>query len=143
MQTARGHTNKRRHRAVDAVAKSEPLWIEIVQALPNESRVGWKHGGGLADHAVAFLKAAHAVARFRDDAGEFMSENDRKVYRPALRTRVLVEIAAANADGDRKSTRRNSSHPSISYAVFCLKKKKKKKKNLLHSKITLSQIVSL
>src|SRR6266480_5993462 len=33
---------------------------------------------------------------------------------------------------DRKSTRLNSSHMSISYAVFCLKKKKKKKndKNL-------------
>src|SRR5690348_18328278 len=30
--------------------------------------------------------------------------------------------------GDRKSTRLNSSHPSISYAVFCLKKKKKKNK---------------
>src|SRR5438128_3552993 len=28
--------------------------------------------------------------------------------------------------GDRKSTRLNSSHGSISYAVFCLKKKKKK-----------------
>src|SRR5690348_17774247 len=27
---------------------------------------------------------------------------------------------------DRKSTRLNSSHPSISYAVFCLKKKKQK-----------------
>src|SRR5205807_3074654 len=30
---------------------------------------------------------------------------------------------------DRKSTRLNSSHLVISYAVFCLKKKKKKKKN--------------
>src|SRR5207244_13147845 len=29
------------------------------------------------------------------------------------------------ADGDRKSTRLNSSHQIISYAVFCLKKKKK------------------
>ena len=29
---------------------------------------------------------------------------------------------------DRKSTRLNSSHQIISYAVFCLKKKKKKKK---------------
>src|SRR3712207_8593837 len=28
--------------------------------------------------------------------------------------------------GDRKSTRLNSSHANISYAVFCLKKKKKK-----------------
>src|SRR5436309_4926095 len=30
--------------------------------------------------------------------------------------------------GDRKSTRLNSSHVKISYAVFCLKKKKKKQK---------------
>src|SRR2546422_5084750 len=30
------------------------------------------------------------------------------------------------AEGDRKSTRLNSSHGYISYAVFCLKKKKKK-----------------
>src|SRR3712207_7202769 len=45
--------------------------------------------------------------------------------------RSLVEplslaAAAAGADGiiDRKSTRLNSSHANISYAVFCLKKKK-------------------
>src|SRR2546427_8967452 len=31
---------------------------------------------------------------------------------------------------DRKSTRLNSSHSQISYAVFCLKKKKKKKKDI-------------
>src|SRR5947209_20214935 len=31
------------------------------------------------------------------------------------------------AKGDRKSTRLNSSHANISYAVFCLKKKKQKK----------------
>src|SRR5438477_7795494 len=31
---------------------------------------------------------------------------------------------------DRKSTRLNSSHMSISYAVFCLKKKKKKKQQI-------------
>src|SRR5437763_12076572 len=34
----------------------------------------------------------------------------------------------AGEAGDRKSTRLNSSHRCISYAVFCLKKKKKKKK---------------
>src|SRR5256885_5052940 len=33
---------------------------------------------------------------------------------------------AASHDADRKSTRLNSSHLVISYAVFCLKKKKKK-----------------
>src|SRR5207248_9511841 len=32
-------------------------------------------------------------------------------------------------DGDRKSTRLNSSHRTISYAVFCLKKKKKIKRS--------------
>src|SRR4051794_41489292 len=32
--------------------------------------------------------------------------------------------APSSPGGDRKSTRLNSSHPSISYAVFCLKKKK-------------------
>src|SRR2546422_6545242 len=40
-----------------------------------------------------------------------------------------LEIAAAGASRtqpDRKSTRLNSSHGYISYAVFCLKKKKKK-----------------
>src|SRR5690348_18144664 len=35
--------------------------------------------------------------------------------------------------GDRKSTRLNSSHPSISYAVFCLKKKKKRNENRPYS----------
>src|SRR5437870_8530415 len=34
------------------------------------------------------------------------------------------------AFGDRKSTRLNSSHVAISYAVFCLKKKKKKYRNI-------------
>src|SRR5690606_40181580 len=34
--------------------------------------------------------------------------------------------------GDRKSTRLNSSHVKISYAVFCLKKKNKKKQNKDH-----------
>src|SRR5258708_14534922 len=38
-----------------------------------------------------------------------------------------IVSASANYDGDRKSTRLNSSHQIISYAVFCLKKKKKTK----------------
>src|SRR5687768_18257018 len=40
----------------------------------------------------------------------------------------LSQVVIHRADGtDRKSTRLNSSHGYISYAVFCLKKKKKKK----------------
>src|SRR2546429_6975782 len=43
--------------------------------------------------------------------------------------------AMADAVGDRKSTRLNSSHGYISYAVFCLKKKKK---NTLRSNASLN-----
>src|SRR5438445_3624528 len=38
-----------------------------------------------------------------------------------------LRLAVARQREDRKSTRLNSSHANISYAVFCLKKKKKKK----------------
>src|SRR3712207_8485264 len=36
---------------------------------------------------------------------------------------LTVFVTAASLFGDRKSTRLNSSHANISYAVFCLKKK--------------------
>src|SRR5438105_12134498 len=46
---------------------------------------------------------------------------------PAITTRVPLrsdqDLMAVIRDGDRKSTRLNSSHEWISYAVFCLKKK--------------------
>src|SRR5206468_11090452 len=52
------------------------------------------------------------------------------------RERIGATLAALLSDRwhlapilDRKSTRLNSSHDQISYAVFCLKKKKKKKNN--------------
>src|SRR3712207_7135243 len=38
-----------------------------------------------------------------------------------------LNFSRAQQNSDRKSTRLNSSHANISYAVFCLKKKKKKK----------------
>src|SRR2546427_5461385 len=57
-----------------------------------------------------------------------------KVNRDTVRTRELANRRSRNrvgligspglADRDRKSTRLNSSHSQISYAVFCLKKKK-------------------
>src|SRR5436190_7433710 len=56
---------------------------------------------------------------------------------PWLRRRVPDLLAVIGHGPDRKSTRLNSSHTVISYAVFCLKKKKKKNNNdnLTHSKI--------
>src|SRR5437763_8471270 len=47
-----------------------------------------------------------------------------KLITPGLRA-VLVLLRVEPAEEDRKSTRLNSSHRCISYAVFCLKKKKK------------------
>src|SRR2546430_12684872 len=44
--------------------------------------------------------------------------------RPGVAERLSVDYETAK---DRKSTRLNSSHSQISYAVFCLKKKKKMK----------------
>src|SRR5690606_41947447 len=58
----------------------------------------------------------------------------REVLPPAIAEQVLATIAqardrqlpAAAVVADRKSTRLNSSHVKISYAVFCLKKKKQR-----------------
>src|SRR5437868_12150836 len=51
---------------------------------------------------------------------------DYSLARDSIRLGVVDTEANAVARQDRKSTRLNSSHVSISYAVFCLKKKKKK-----------------
>src|SRR5437899_7040587 len=42
----------------------------------------------------------------------------------SLIPKMLVSLLLVNGNRDRKSTRLNSSHLGISYAVFCLKKKK-------------------
>src|SRR2546422_5316530 len=49
-----------------------------------------------------------------------------------------TERSAHEADEDRKSTRLNSSHGYISYAVFCLKKKKEKINEYQHGKHTVA-----
>src|SRR5437867_9508652 len=55
----------------------------------------------------------------------------------ALRDAAFVvsdRLSIGRQTADRKSTRLNSSHRTISYAVFCLKKKKKKKKKKIKRK---------
>src|SRR5436853_2969118 len=67
---------------------------------------------------------------------------DRQHYtRNLIDKTPLYELVAicwevGQASSDRKSTRLNSSHLGISYAVFCLKKKKKKKKKNYNKKKT-------
>src|SRR5438309_5685098 len=54
---------------------------------------------------------------------------------PRCRRTVSKRARTCQSGGvkDRKSTRLNSSHSSISYAVFCLKKKKKKKNQIMRT----------
>src|SRR2546430_1104636 len=92
--------------------------------------------------------ATHAGLQLRDFSGQLLlrtgrfsaadsvyvsPRTDSARYGPLLRrdTTLFIAIAAAvgggegkDAERDRKSTRLNSSHSQISYAVFCLKKKK-------------------
>src|SRR3712207_7085220 len=56
---------------------------------------------------------------------------------PALTPRARAVKAGR---GDRKSTRLNSSHANISYAVFCLKKKRKRP-NLSHANIQHASVI--
>src|SRR5437773_4663720 len=58
------------------------------------------------------------------DAADFTSR-----VLPAPRAFAAAAANARGAGRDRKSTRLNSSHITISYAVFCLKKKKKTQSN--------------
>src|SRR5690349_24481064 len=59
---------------------------------------------------------------FRSDRRRHGSRVRRHPIGPLLRGRGLA--GASRRRSDRKSTRLNSSHVEISYAVFCLKKKK-------------------
>src|SRR5690554_7704869 len=75
------------------------------------------------------------VAQFRDQMERYLAgrlsddeflplrvQNGLYIQRHAPMLRIAIPYGI-----DRKSTRLNSSHVRISYAVFCLKKKKKKK----------------
>src|SRR2546427_9332599 len=57
-------------------------------------------------------------------AGSGRTETAFVRFRQRWRERLAIPLVVARAD--RKSTRLNSSHSQISYAVFCLKKKNKK-----------------
>src|SRR5690348_18054529 len=57
---------------------------------------------------------------------------DEQIGQPVAALQVLEQVDDLALDRqDRKSTRLNSSHPSISYAVFCLKKKKNTQKSIM------------
>src|SRR5688572_33065314 len=60
--------------------------------------------------------------------GLWKTTNGGVTWKPIFERQGTMSIG----DIDRKSTRLNSSHSQISYAVFCLKKKKKKNKEYIY-----------
>src|SRR6266487_5311522 len=104
---------------------------------PSQGREHHAFGEQLSDHPAASgsqgrsdreLAAARAGARQGQvrhvDTADHQNEPDRHDEHEQL-LRGAEQDLVAQRKQDRKSTRLNSSHPSISYAVFCLKKKKK------------------
>src|SRR5690349_22997713 len=75
-----------------------------------------------ADHrqAIGMVEIEHCV--------QHLAQLRAGIVLDALTALLDDDVALRQHDLDRKSTRLNSSHVEISYAVFCLKKKKKKKK---------------
>src|SRR3712207_9591157 len=72
--------------------------------------------------ALPISKADEQARRIREAGGE-VAEAHARLGRPDAEIVGLAEELGARLD--RKSTRLNSSHANISYAVFCLKKKKR------------------
>src|SRR2546422_5161959 len=82
--------------------------------------LGFRGEGVVCDDRLPFLRSADEAVRFKTEALLGLRLQQALELRAAARLAPKHEIAA-----DRKSTRLNSSHGYISYAVFCLKKKKK------------------
>src|SRR5690606_40521074 len=74
-----------------------------------------EYARSLAHNGQADAKSAEAAVDNARRSQESLAEE----------TQAKETAVAVHAEQDRKSTRLNSSHVKISYAVFCLKKKKK------------------
>src|SRR5438876_1628398 len=73
------------------------------------------------DHCLLFWQSPVFDYKLLHRAGLFLADVEVGTGNAAEQKSKRGDVVR-----DRKSTRLNSSHPSISYAVFCLKKKKKK-----------------
>src|SRR5262245_9590896 len=96
-----------------------------------QPRPAGRRGARAVQCIQAFAGRHHELVARRVAPDRFDTEDSRRSGMPAA---SVVRQAAEAAPRDRKSTRLNSSHLGISYAVFCLKKKKKKKKKKTNNK---------
>src|SRR3712207_7227371 len=84
----------------------------------------------LFPYTTLFRSVGYGPARVGNKTADLGEEDDPgRVRHPADEDVALSDLVGLlyggnDAGGDRKSTRLNSSHANISYAVFCLKKKK-------------------
>src|SRR5438477_1631476 len=93
--------------------------LEVQHETLTEQAVELELSGELGDCALPTKIAIYRILQ------EALANGHR--HSGASEQRVIVEREGGSLTTiDRKSTRLNSSHMSISYAVFCLKKKKKK-----------------
>src|SRR5262245_65110028 len=99
--------------------------------------VGYRWGGPNTTTSPTTSTGTSGSAPVRERAREVGAEIGDKVAAGATAAehalangQITAKIKAKMAldDSDRKSTRLNSSHLGISYAVFCLKKKKRQKR---------------
>src|SRR3712207_8163831 len=83
----------------------------------------------LSLHDALPILAFHGPGEMFGEIG-ILSGSPRPATASAVTASRLLQLRKGDFDrlvaADRKSTRLNSSHANISYAVFCLKKKKKK-----------------
>src|SRR3712207_8348097 len=91
------------------------------EALPDLWGVRVIVAAGEMDHMVPKENTERLVELLRDSGAEIQVR-----WQPTGHGLMREEVEEAKRWLDRKSTRLNSSHANISYAVFCLKKKKKK-----------------
>src|SRR5699024_8321391 len=109
------------------------------EGLPLDTAKGETY---LNNAAYAFRLATASVQPETQIHTHMCYSNFEDIF-PAIDALDADVISIETSRRDRKSTRLNSSHVSISYAVFCLKKKKKKKiQHLINKtevKITTSQ----
>src|SRR2546429_7337080 len=88
----------------------------------------------MTDHHRFLLRQLFDHLRFTESKlSQIEQEIDRRM-RP-FQDEVIRLRTTPGVDQDRKSTRLNSSHGYISYAVFCLKKKKKQNRKLLGARL--------
>src|SRR5439155_16573608 len=116
---------------------------EPLRRLVEQQEPGAGHQGP-GDRQHLLLAAREAPAAPTGELSQLREEREDALERPGT-ARLLTDLQVldhrevaedapvlgheADAGTDRKSTRLNSSHVAISYAVFCLKKKKKKNNN--------------